>query len=54
MDVGGSAVALVFAAPLFLVIAVAIKATSKGPVFFRQRRVGQYGIPFVFLKFRSM
>jgi len=32
----------------------AIKATSKGPVFFRQRRIGQHGKPFVFLKFRSM
>jgi lipopolysaccharide/colanic/teichoic acid biosynthesis glycosyltransferase len=41
-------------APLFLGIAAAIKATSKGPVFFRQQRVGQHGVPFVFLKFRSM
>jgi lipopolysaccharide/colanic/teichoic acid biosynthesis glycosyltransferase len=41
-------------APIFLVVALAIKTTSKGPVFFRQRRTGQYGKPFVFLKFRSM
>ncbi len=54
MDVVGSALALVLFAPLFLIIAAAIKATSKGPVFFRQRRVGQHGMPFVFLKFRSM
>ena len=54
MDVAGSALALVLFAPLFLGIAVAIKLTSKGPVFFRQRRVGQHGVPFVFLKFRSM
>ena len=54
MDVAGSAAALVFAAPLFLGIALAIKATSRGPVFFRQRRIGQHGTPFVFLKFRSM
>ena len=54
MDVAGSAAALVFAAPLFLGIALAIKATSSGPVFFRQRRIGQHGTPFVFLKFRSM
>jgi lipopolysaccharide/colanic/teichoic acid biosynthesis glycosyltransferase len=40
--------------PLFLVIAVAIKMTSEGPVLFRQRRVGQHGSTFVFLKFRSM
>jgi lipopolysaccharide/colanic/teichoic acid biosynthesis glycosyltransferase len=54
MDVAGSVAALVLAAPLFLGIALAIKATSQGPVFFRQRRIGQYGTPFVFLKFRSM
>ena len=54
MDIVGSLFALVAASPLFLAIAVAIKLTSKGPVFFRQRRVGQYGAPFVFLKFRSM
>jgi lipopolysaccharide/colanic/teichoic acid biosynthesis glycosyltransferase len=54
MDVAGSALALVAFAPLFLVIAVAIKLSSKGPVFFRQQRIGQYGVPFVFLKFRSM
>ena len=54
MDVAGSALALVVFAPLFLAIAVAIKVSSKGPVFFRHQRVGQYGVPFVFLKFRSM
>ena len=35
-------------------VAIAIKLTSEGPVFFRQKRVGQYGEQFVFLKFRSM
>jgi len=54
IDVMGSAVMLVFCAPLFLVIAVAIKLTSRGPVFFRQQRVGRYGKTFTFLKFRSM
>jgi lipopolysaccharide/colanic/teichoic acid biosynthesis glycosyltransferase len=49
-----SLLALVFLAPIFLMIAAAIKATSKGPMFFRQRRIGQYGKSFVFLKFRSM
>jgi len=54
MDVAGSTAGLLLAAPLFLAVAVAIKATSPGPVFFRQRRIGQYGTSFVFLKFRSM
>jgi len=54
MDMVGSTLALLIAAPLFLAIALAIKITSKGPIFFRQRRIGQHGKPFVFLKFRSM
>jgi len=54
IDIVGSIVALVLAAPICLAIAAAIKTTSKGPVFFRQRRLGQNGAPFVFLKFRSM
>lgn len=54
MDIVGSALALLLFAPLFLAIAIAIKLTSTGPVFFRQKRVGQYGAQFVFLKFRSM
>jgi lipopolysaccharide/colanic/teichoic acid biosynthesis glycosyltransferase len=54
MDVVGSMLALLCFSPLFLVIAVIIKVTSKGPVFYRQQRIGQYGKSFVFLKFRSM
>jgi exopolysaccharide biosynthesis polyprenyl glycosylphosphotransferase len=54
MDIFGSLLALVLLAPLFLVIALAIKLTSKGPVFFKQARNGEYGRPFVFIKFRSM
>lgn len=54
MDVTGSIAGLVLLAPLLATIALVIKASSKGPVFFRQRRIGQYGTSFVFLKFRSM
>lgn len=54
MDIVGSAAALVALSPIFLVLAVLVKLTSKGPVFFRQERVGQYGVRFVFVKFRSM
>jgi lipopolysaccharide/colanic/teichoic acid biosynthesis glycosyltransferase len=54
MDVVGSSLALLLCAPMFLLIAIAVKATSKGPIFFRQRRLGQDGEAFTFLKFRSM
>jgi lipopolysaccharide/colanic/teichoic acid biosynthesis glycosyltransferase len=54
MDVVGSTCALLAFSPVFLVLALIVKLTSKGPVFFRQERIGQYGVPFVFLKFRSM
>jgi lipopolysaccharide/colanic/teichoic acid biosynthesis glycosyltransferase len=54
MDIVGSALMLSLCAPIFLIIALAIKASSKGPVLFRQQRVGQYGQHFTFLKFRSM
>jgi lipopolysaccharide/colanic/teichoic acid biosynthesis glycosyltransferase len=54
IDVVGSLLALTLGGPVFLLIALAIKLTSPGPVFFRQTRVGQHGVPFNFLKFRSM
>ena len=54
MDLVGSLLAILFFLPAFAAIAAAIKLTSKGPIFFHQRRIGQYGKSFVFLKFRSM
>jgi len=54
MDIAGSLFALVLLSPVFIAIAVAVKLTSKGPVLFRQQRIGQYGRRFTFLKFRSM
>jgi lipopolysaccharide/colanic/teichoic acid biosynthesis glycosyltransferase len=54
MDIVGSLFALIFLSPLLLLIAALIKLTSKGPVLFRQERLGHGGKPFKFLKFRSM
>jgi len=54
LDVCGAAAGLVLLAPLFLVVACAIKLTSPGPVFFRQRRVGRRGRAFDMLKLRTM
>jgi lipopolysaccharide/colanic/teichoic acid biosynthesis glycosyltransferase len=54
MDIVGSAVLVILCAPLLLIIALAVKLSSRGPVLFRQDRVGQYGRRFTFLKFRSM
>lgn len=54
IDIVGSLLFLIASLPLLLVIAAAIKLTSKGPVLFRQVRLGQYGKKFRFLKFRSM
>ncbi|GEM_PF-344881 len=53
-DVFFSSVALIALSPVLLLIALLIKCTSKGPVLFRQERVGRFGVPFTFLKFRSM
>lgn len=54
MDIVGSTVALIVLSPLFVIAGLAIKLTSKGPIFFKQERVGQFGRRFTFLKFRSM
>jgi len=54
MDIVGSLAALILCCPLLALISLAIKLTSKGPILFKQERVGQYGSRFTFLKFRSM
>jgi lipopolysaccharide/colanic/teichoic acid biosynthesis glycosyltransferase len=54
MDIAGSLTALILCLPVLFAIAIAIKVTSKGPILFRQVRLGQYGKKFTFLKFRSM
>jgi lipopolysaccharide/colanic/teichoic acid biosynthesis glycosyltransferase len=53
-DVLASAGALIALMPFFIILAVLIKTTSKGPVLFRQEREGRWGKPFMAYKFRSM
>ena len=53
-DVVVSAVGLLLLAPVFLLIALAVKLTSPGPVLFRQERIGLHRRPFTLLKFRTM
>ena len=54
IDIVGSIAALLVLSPVFAIIAVCVKLTSEGPIIFRQRRLGQFGKSFEFLKFRSM
>lgn len=54
LDIVGALVGLIIASPIFLVIAAAIKFNDKGPVFFKQTRVGQDGEHFKVYKFRTM
>ncbi|PQE00508.1 UDP-phosphate galactose phosphotransferase [Mycobacterium sp. EPG1] len=53
-DIVFSSAVLLIGLPLFIPIAVAIKVTSKGPVFYRSERVGLDGQPFEMIKFRTM
>ncbi|MBD3343468.1 MAG: sugar transferase [Chitinivibrionales bacterium] len=54
IDIAGSLVAILIFSPLFIVIPIIIKLTSKGPVFFMQERAGLGGKPFKVIKFRTM
>jgi len=54
MDIGVSLALIVLLSPMWLVVAIAIRLSSPGPVLFRQKRTGFNGTTFDFLKFRSM
>jgi exopolysaccharide biosynthesis polyprenyl glycosylphosphotransferase len=54
LDIAASLVGLILLSPLFLVLAILVKLDSRGPVFFKQLRVGKDGREFEFYKFRSM
>lgn len=53
-DLFGATLALMLLSPLLLAAALAIKLDSRGPVFYRQQRVGRHGVPFDIHKFRTM
>lgn len=53
-DIAVSAVGLVLLSPLFAIIALQIRLSSKGSVFYSQERIGRYGLPFRIYKFRTM
>lgn len=54
IDIAGSVFVLILLSPLFLAIAISIKVTSKGPVLYRQERIGKNNKPFYIYKFRTM
>jgi exopolysaccharide biosynthesis polyprenyl glycosylphosphotransferase len=54
LDVGISILALIFFFTIFIVLAIIIKLSSKGPVFYKQERIGKFGHPFNIYKLRTM
>ena len=54
LDITLSLFAIILLAPLFIIIALLIKTTSKGPVFYVSKRVGRFNKPLTFIKFRTM
>ncbi|MDD4385080.1 MAG: sugar transferase [Bacteroidales bacterium] len=54
LDISLSIIALVVLSPFLLIIAIMVRFSSKGPIFYSQERVGRYGKPFMLYKFRTM
>jgi exopolysaccharide biosynthesis polyprenyl glycosylphosphotransferase len=54
MDIFLSLIAIVLLIPVYLVLAIGVKASSKGPILFFQERIGLNGVPFQIIKFRTM
>jgi exopolysaccharide biosynthesis polyprenyl glycosylphosphotransferase len=54
IDISASIVALIILIPLLIFIMIKVKLSSKGPIFYKQERIGLNGVPFLIIKFRSM
>ncbi len=54
MDVVLSLLAMVILSPVYVMVGIAVKSSSEGPVFFWQERIGKHGLPFKMMKFRTM
>ena len=54
IDIVGSLIGIILSLPLMILVSILIKMTSKGPIFFKQTRLGYLGTPFTFFKFRTM
>jgi len=54
MDIVFSLLTLILLSPIYLIIAIAVRSSSKGPILYKQQRIGLYRKPFMILKFRSM
>lgn len=54
VDIVFSVIALLICLPIFAILSILIKMDSRGPIFYRQERIGHKGIPFKIIKFRSM
>ena len=54
IDVCTSFLALIILSPLFIILSIIVKRSSPGPVFYKQERIGKFGVPFQIIKFRTM
>ncbi|MEO9533031.1 MAG: sugar transferase [Crocinitomicaceae bacterium] len=54
IDITISAIALIILMPVYIILAILVKASSKGPIFFFQERIGKNGTPFKIIKYRTM
>jgi exopolysaccharide biosynthesis polyprenyl glycosylphosphotransferase len=54
IDILASLFILIFLSPLYLIIAIYVKLSSPGPVFYKQERIGKHSVPFYIYKFRTM